>query len=39
MIRPNCLLFPLEQVRLLRAQLGGQTGLLGAAQAWWNRAA
>lgn len=39
MIRANCRLVPHEQVYLLRAQLGGQTGLLGAAQAWWNRAA
>jgi glucokinase len=37
-IRENCRLVPYEQVRLLRAELGGRTGLLGAAQAWWNRA-
>ncbi len=38
-LRANCRMVPYEQVQLRRAQLGGQTGLLGAAQAWWNRAA
>jgi len=35
-IQANCRFVPLEQVRLLRAQLGSQAGLLGAAQTWWN---
>jgi len=38
-IRANCRMVPHEQVRLLRAQLGSQTSLLGAAQAWWHRTA
>ena len=36
-IAANCRLVPYEQVRLLPAQLGPRTGLLGAAQVWWNR--
>jgi glucokinase len=36
-IAANCRLVPYEQVRLLPAQLDYRTGLLGAAQVWWNR--
>jgi glucokinase len=38
-IQANCRLVPYDQVQLLRARLGGQAGLLGAAQVWWHRAA
>lgn len=36
-IRSNCRLVPYEKTRLLRAALGLQTGLAGAAQVWLHR--
>lgn len=36
-IHENCRMVPHTQVRLERARLGGQAGLLGAARVWWSR--
>lgn len=36
-IRSNCGLVPHEQVRVVLASLGSQTGLVGAARVWLNR--
>lgn len=36
-VHENCRMVPHARVRLERARLGGQAGLLGAAQVWWSR--
>jgi len=36
-IHENCRMVPHARVRLERARLGGQAGLLGAARVWWSR--
>lgn len=36
-IASNCNLVPYERTRLVRAALGPQTGLVGAARVWLNR--
>lgn len=36
-ISEQCGLVPWKKVRILRASLGSQTGLMGAASVWWHR--